>query len=185
MSLAKIAAMALCASAITAPCWAEKPDWAGGPGHKREPMHEQMRESQGPGHGAYQDGHQERGYGPRHEQVRPGKAVLPPGASGAKFGDRQRESVRDYFEPRVRAGRCPPGLAKKHNGCLPPGQARKWAIGQALPRELVRYPLPVELKRELGRPPAGYEYVRVDNDILLLIIGTGMVVDAIENLGGF
>src|SRR5262245_9557982 len=21
--------------------------------------------------------------------------------------------------------RCPPGLAKKHNGCLPPGQARK------------------------------------------------------------
>lgn len=25
---------------------------------------------------------------------------------------------------------CPPGLAKKNNGCLPPGQARKLAIGQ-------------------------------------------------------
>lgn len=24
---------------------------------------------------------------------------------------------------------CPPGLAKKHNGCLPPGQARKLARG--------------------------------------------------------
>ncbi len=23
------------------------------------------------------------------------------------------------------AGGCPPGLAKKHNGCMPPGQARK------------------------------------------------------------
>jgi hypothetical protein len=27
-------------------------------------------------------------------------------------------------------GRCPPGLAKKHNGCMPPGQARKLARGQ-------------------------------------------------------
>jgi hypothetical protein len=25
---------------------------------------------------------------------------------------------------------CPPGLAKKHNGCMPPGQARKLARGQ-------------------------------------------------------
>jgi hypothetical protein len=27
-------------------------------------------------------------------------------------------------------GGCPPGLAKKNNGCLPPGQARKLARGQ-------------------------------------------------------
>jgi len=27
-------------------------------------------------------------------------------------------------------GGCPPGLAKKHNGCMPPGQARKLARGQ-------------------------------------------------------
>lgn len=28
-------------------------------------------------------------------------------------------------------GRCPPGLAKKHNGCMPPGQAKKsYDIGQ-------------------------------------------------------
>lgn len=26
--------------------------------------------------------------------------------------------------------RCPPGLAKKHDGCLPPGQARRLARGQ-------------------------------------------------------
>jgi hypothetical protein len=25
---------------------------------------------------------------------------------------------------------CPPGLAKKHNGCMPPGQARKLARGE-------------------------------------------------------
>ena len=179
MSFAKIAAMALCASAVTVSSWAEKPDWADGKGHKREQMREQMHEPAGYG------ASQERGRKLRQEDGQPGNRAQPPGGSGARFGERHRESVRDYFEPRVRAGRCPPGLAKKNNGCLPPGQARKWVVGQQLPRELVRYPLPVELRRQLGRAPAGYEYVRVDNDILMLIIGTGMVVDAIENLGGF
>jgi hypothetical protein len=32
------------------------------------------------------------------------------------------------------AGGCPPGLAKKHNGCMPPGQARKlYNVGQRWP----------------------------------------------------
>jgi hypothetical protein len=26
-------------------------------------------------------------------------------------------------------GGCPPGLAKKHNGCMPPGQAKKYGRG--------------------------------------------------------
>jgi hypothetical protein len=31
-------------------------------------------------------------------------------------------------------GGCPPGLAKKHNGCMPPGQAKKlYNIGQRWP----------------------------------------------------
>jgi Ni/Co efflux regulator RcnB len=34
----------------------------------------------------------------------------------------------------------------------------------------------------LGMPPSGYRYVRVASDILLLAVGTGMVVDAIEDL---
>lgn len=32
------------------------------------------------------------------------------------------------------AGGCPPGLAKKHNGCMPPGQAKKlYRTGQRYP----------------------------------------------------
>lgn len=27
---------------------------------------------------------------------------------------------------------CPPGLAKKHNGCMPPGQAKKWQRGERI-----------------------------------------------------
>ena len=30
---------------------------------------------------------------------------------------------------RFNEGDCPPGLAKKHNGCMPPGQARKFGRG--------------------------------------------------------
>ena len=34
----------------------------------------------------------------------------------------------------------------------------------------------------MGVPPAGYKYVRVAGDILLVAVGSMMVVDAIEDL---
>ena len=93
--------------------------------------------------------------------------------------------VREYYEPRWRAGRCPPGLAKKHNGCMPPGQARKWHVGQRLPQGVVYYPVPQPVVMQLGVPPSGYRYVRVAGDILLLAVGTSMVVDAIQGIAGY
>ncbi|OGS92131.1 MAG: hypothetical protein A2Z95_00485 [Gallionellales bacterium GWA2_60_18] len=99
------------------------------------------------------------------------------------FNDNQRTVIRDYFGKQSRAGRCPPGLAKKNNGCLPPGQAKKWAVGQVLPRDVIIYDLPSRLTVQLGIPPAGHRYVRVAADILLIAVGTSMVVDAIEDLG--
>jgi Ni/Co efflux regulator RcnB len=99
------------------------------------------------------------------------------------FDDRHRTIIRDYFGEEVRSGHCPPGLAKKHNGCLPPGQTKKWVKGEPLSRDVSYYDLPSEILARLGLPPNGYRYVRVDDDILLLTIGTGLVIDAIENLG--
>lgn len=101
---------------------------------------------------------------------------------GGYFGDDQRRAAQDYYGAQQAKGRCPPGLAKKNNGCLPPGQAKKWAKGQPLPRDVVFYPLPREVSVRIGLPPAGYKYVRVANDILMIAIGTSMVVDAIEDL---
>ncbi len=42
-----------------------------------------------------------------------------------------------YRDGRYYGVNCPPGLAKKNNGCLPPGQAKKaaWNVGQRLPRQ--------------------------------------------------
>ncbi len=47
------------------------------------------------------------------------------------FGDRDREAAREYFAHKYGRGNCPPGLAKKNNGCLPPGQAKAVPGGTA------------------------------------------------------
>lgn len=104
--------------------------------------------------------------------------------SHAYFGDRQRIVVHDYYAGRFHSGHCPPGLAKKHNGCLPPGHAKKWRIGRPLPRDVIYYDLPPAVVVQLGAPLPRHRYVRVAADILLIAVGTGMVIDAIEDLDG-
>jgi Ni/Co efflux regulator RcnB len=100
------------------------------------------------------------------------------------FEERQQVMVREYYVEHYRGRRCPPGLAKKHNGCTPPGHERKWQVGRPLPREVVYYDVPKPLVVQIGPPPVGHRYVRVAGDILLIAVGTGMVVDAIHDLGG-
>ena len=98
------------------------------------------------------------------------------------FDDKHRVIVREYYQEEFRGGRCPPGLAKKNNGCMPPGQAKKWRYGQPLPRDVIYYELPRDVVVRMGVPPSGYKYVRVASDILMIAIGTRIVVDAIEDL---
>ena len=97
------------------------------------------------------------------------------------FSDRDRSLVRTYWIDTYGRGNCPPGLAKKNNGCLPPGQARKrYVVGRPLPATVVYEPLPSVLVTRLGPPPQGYQYVMVDGDVLKLAIGTRLVADAIR-----
>lgn len=98
------------------------------------------------------------------------------------FTDSHRHTIREYYRSEYRSGHCPPGLAKKNNGCMPPGQAKKWRRGYPLPGDVVIYDLPGSVLRQLGRPPEGHRFVRVASDILLIAIGTGMVIDAIDDL---
>ena len=71
--------------------------------------------------------------------------VMPVAAAAKDHGnrghsnDRYEQGDRDYRGGKVKAKRygCPPGLAKKHNGCMAPGQARK--IGQRAPWSSNRY----------------------------------------------
>ena len=99
------------------------------------------------------------------------------------FNEQARTFVHQYYADQFRKGHCPPGLAKKKNGCIPPGQAKKWRIGRPLPREVIFHNLPPEVIVHLGPVPSRHRFVRVAKDILLIAVGTGMVVDAIEDLG--
>jgi hypothetical protein len=62
--------------------------------------------------------------------------------------------------------------------------SRQAQANRPLPRDVIYYSVPQSVVIQLGAPPSGQRYVRVGSDILLLAIGTGMVIDAIQNLGG-
>jgi Ni/Co efflux regulator RcnB len=165
-SLALLMASALVCSAS----FAEKPEWAGGGKNGKGNKHEQVEQSD---HGNSGEGGKKAKKNQAHTEVKVGGYFVP----------QQRVVVQNYYGKQFKAGHCPPGLAKKNNGCLPPGQAKKYAIGQPLPRDVVFYPVPASVVVQLGAPPAGHKYVRVATDILLIAVGTSMVVDAIQDLG--
>ena len=99
------------------------------------------------------------------------------------FSSNQREAARSYFVEVHGRGNCPPGLAKKNNGCLPPGQAKKrYVIGRPLPHGIVLGELPAELSVRIGPALAGYRYGILDGDLVKLAIGSLLVVDAIVGL---
>ncbi len=115
---------------------------------------------------------------------KPGRGTNQASQSAVVITDRDRNVVQVYYRNEFAGGHCPPGLAKKNNGCLPPGQAKKlWAMGQPLPSALAFHPLPGALLAQLSPVSSGYQYVRVANDILLMAIGTRLIVGALADLG--
>ncbi|WP_137917234.1 hypothetical protein [Hydrogenophaga sp. 2FB] len=170
--------------ALTAgvPALAEKPDRDDKHGGKHDKHQKQDKREK---HGSSRQDDRRDDYRPREVVRAPSSGVTVNIQIGSYFGEPQRRAAYSYYEPRFKAGNCPPGLAKKNNGCMPPGQAKKWRKGYVLPHDVVYYPVPSAVSVQLGVPPAGYKYVRVAADILLIAVGTSMVVDAIEDLGRF
>lgn len=152
------------------PANADKPLWAGGGKHEKKQPKERH----------YDRDDRKGAYGDRTYQDKD----RPSFSGGRYFIDRHRAVIHDYYADAYRTGHCPPGLAKKRNGCMPPGQAKKWVIGRPLPRDVIFYDLPPAVLANIGPPPHGYRFVRVASDILMIAIGTGMVMDAINDLGG-
>jgi len=152
--------------ATAAPALAEKPSWAGG--GKKGDKHEQSDKR-----GGHDDDR-------RHDDRDGGG-----GRRTTYFGDQHRTVINNYYVEQYRSGHCPPGLAKKNNGCMPPGHAKRWTVGQQLPRDVIYYDLPPQVIVQLGPPPPNHRFVRVASDILLIAVGTGMVVDAIQDLSNY
>ena len=162
MRAVSVAFLAILCVALTAPAFAD---------NDKDKGH-------GQGHGGpkVEKGDNDQGHGNGAVGVAPGQIAIV---------DRDRDTVRTYYRREFVAGNCPPGLAKKNNGCLPPGQANKaWVVGQSPPPEFVQ-PMPHELWSQLTPPPAGYQYARVDNNIVLISTATRTIAGMLGNIGNF
>lgn len=183
----------LVTAALAGTASAAPPDHAGGPGKSGKSA---------PG----QSKHMDKGNKPEHRGSDKGHKAHKGGSHDDRRGDhrdgdqrhgdrggldvdvffdaRHRDIIRGYYGSEFRGGNCPPGLAKKRNGCMPPGQAKKWRVGHPLPGDVDYYPVPHDLERILGYDNPAYKLIRVGGDILRIGVGTGIVVEAVEDLGG-
>jgi Ni/Co efflux regulator RcnB len=102
-----------------------------------------------------------------------------------KHGKSDKHAKFDGGPDRGRHGLadCPPGLAKKNNGCMPPGQAKKYSVGHRLPQDVRYYAVPRPVIASLPPPPVGHRYVRVGSDVLLLAPRSDIVVNVFIGRG--
>ncbi len=147
--LALIAVVTLAASSVMA----DKPSWAGGDKHEKHGPkekhhdHDDGNDDDGHKHGGSEPGFKANDPGiiravPVYKSGDPGNnrvvPVIKVGDPGRYFiNDPQRVVIRNYYDNEYKMGHCPPGLVKKDNSCLPPGQAKKWVIGSRLPRNVL------------------------------------------------
>ena len=173
-----VLALAFAGLLLAGSAFADKPAWAGGDKGERGEEHGKDK------HDKKDKQEKKEKHGKKDKRGEYANDERSLARINGYFAEPQRVVVREYYVDQYRGGRCPPGLLKKRNGCLPPGQAKKWIVGRPLPREVVYYAVPEPLVVQIGLPPPGYRYVRVASDILLLAVGTGMVIDAIQGLTG-
>jgi hypothetical protein len=89
----------------------------------------------------------------------------------------ERTIIFDYVD-RYRDTLVPaPGSAKP----LPPGIAKKVARGGTLPPGIAKRYLPQNLLVQLP-PRPGYQWVVVDNDVVLIVAATGLIADILADV---
>ena len=97
--------------------------------------------------------------------------------------ERDRNAVYTYYREEVAAGRCPAGLVKKNNACGAPAQAKQaWKLDKPLPDGVAGEALPAALIAKLSPSPAGHQYLRVDNDIMIVSLGARNVAALVADL---
>jgi hypothetical protein len=126
---------------------------------------------------------------PAQKDKPPAKAAAPPAQDSPLptlnivVPQRDRDAVYAYYRGEIAAGRCPAGLVKKNNACVASAPAKQaWKMDQPLPDGVVGEALPAALIAKLSPSPAGYQYLRVDKDILIVGLGTRSVAALVADL---
>ena len=114
-----------------------------------------------------------------------------PEVRSVRYEDRRLDRSRDRYEERAFAdrgfaGTCPPGLARKGNGCLPPGQAKKmFALGSVFPVAYYSgYNVPDEYRAWYGDNPDSFYRYDESGSIYRVDRGSGLIESIIPLLGG-
>ena len=124
---------------------------------------------------------------PGKSQGHHGPSVHAKGKGGAHrthVRTRDRTVVRTKAGKRYGANACPPGLAAKGNGCLPPGQARKlFNVGQRIPIGYNFYTpysdIPLAYRDRYGLMTDG-RYIYRDDSIYVVDPTTSLVTRIID-----
>ena len=97
---------------------------------------------------------------------------------------RDRDAAFAYYRDEVAAGRCPAPLVRRDKACVAPAAtpAKAWKLDQTLPDSVKAEAPPPGLIAKLSPSPAGHQYMRVDNDILVVGIGTRNVAALVVDL---
>lgn len=96
---------------------------------------------------------------------------------------RDRDAAYAYYRGEVAAGRCPAPLVRKDKACVAPAPAKGvWKLDQPLPDGIKAEAPPAALIGKLSASHAGYQYMRIGNDILIVGIGTRVVVALVVDL---
>ncbi|MBA3595491.1 MAG: DUF1236 domain-containing protein [Polaromonas sp.] len=184
----RLIALAISAIFVAGPALAKGNDDDHGKGKgqgKGQDKHSQKYESNDHGKGKGSDKHSQKSHNKQKDVQKAEKQERKDIEQGKYFNDQQRTSVRQYYATQYSSGKkCPPGLAKKDNGCMPPGQARSWAVGQPIPRNVTVYSVPQPVMLQLPAAPTGYRYARVGDDIVLVKQQNNLIVDIIQGLFG-
>ncbi len=101
------------------------------------------------------------------------------------FNALEKRLIGDYFRTRRakaakgKSKRFPPGLAKKP---LPPGLAMQYRRYGKLPPGLQKRDLPHDLASRMSKLPPGHARVIVGDDVLLIEVATGVILDVLEGV---
>lgn len=96
---------------------------------------------------------------------------------------RDRDAVLEYYRAEVAAGRCPAPLVRKGKACgAPPAARPAWRIDQPLPDNVKGEAPPAGVIAKLSPSRAGYQYMRVGNDLVIMGVGTRVVAAHVADL---
>ncbi|HEY8047821.1 MAG TPA: hypothetical protein VIE63_01515 [Ramlibacter sp.] len=119
------------------------------------------------------------------QQSAPGNAMGYGVKLGGFFDDKAEKAAKTAYERHfAKEKTCPKDMERQGKTCRALVQGHYWAVGQSLQPAVETYPVPDEVLSALPPAPAGYEYVRAGEDILLMSKGIHLVMDVMENVAG-